>query len=131
MLQRNTDMRVEAATLAAEARQLRIEGRRAIRNARRLKDKGQEQGSNVSDASVCLGYLNYNNIYLERMLTRREARLHHLARMMLKGKDYCDIEPITYEQVNAVELYERVWQWEPSVTPEFCAAWLNYDEELG
>ena len=126
MLDRKTDMKVEAATLAAECRQLRLEGKRALKKARKVKSKQKEQGSKVTNGSVSLSYNKYRNIYLERMLARKEARYHHLARMLLKGRDYMTVEPVTYERVDAYELFEKVWQWEPAVNYELVEEWLNY-----
>ena len=127
MLDRKTDMKVEAATLAAECRQLRLEGRKALRKARKVKDKSKEQGSKVTETKVALTYSKYRNIYVERMLARKEARYHHLARMLLKGQDYHNVEPITYERVDPVELYERVWQWDPAVSYELVEEWLQWN----
>lgn len=144
MLERTIDMRVEAATLAAEARQLKKEERRALRSARRILFAGKEAGADNQGntwtkrirtqdpqriAKSRLGYHRHRTIYDERMACRREARLHHLARMLLKGQDYYKVEAFTYERVNAEELYERVWQWDPSITEDYVVAWLNYDQE--
>jgi len=119
MLPRALDMKIEAVTLAAESVQLRREGRKALRNAR-YKAHNQQPSSGVA-------YHTYHSIYLERMDVRRNARLHHLARMLLKGKDYADVEAYTYERVNAEELSDRVWQWDPSVTQSYVDAWLGRD----
>jgi hypothetical protein len=142
MLERKVDMRVEAATLAAEVRQLKIEERRALGTARRIlflktdeqtDNRGRKYTKRVRTqdpervAKSRLAYHKHRNIYLERMACRREARLHHLARMLLKGVDYHRVEAVTYEKVDAEELYERVWQWDPSITEDYVVEWLNYD----
>jgi len=119
MLNRNVDLRVEAVTAASEIRQLKREERRALKAARRAK------GTNTN---VALSYATHRNIYLDRMNCRREARLLHLTRMLLKGCDYPMVEPTTHERVSAEELANRVWQWEPSIPEDFIVSWLNYEE---
>lgn len=126
MLNRNVDLRVEAKTIEAEAKALKLEEGRALKRARRLL-AGNRMTNTDTDARTGLAYLTHRNIYVERMNVRREARLHHLTRMMLKGKDYADIEPFTYHRVDPTELYERVWQWEPSVSLDHCVIWLGQD----
>lgn len=123
MLNTITDMRVEAASLAAEGRQLSVELKKAIKRARRSRDLQKPA------ATTALRYNEYRNVYLEKMGCRKEARLHHLARMMLKGQDYHKVEAFTHHAVDADELYERVWNWDASIEYEFVLAWLNREPE--
>lgn len=136
-----TDMRVEAATLTAEARQLRIESKRTLRRARRAAftlttgtdDRGRKYTKRVRvqdqkrEGKARLAYHNYNTIYQERMAVRREARLLHLARMLMKGVEYHTVEAFTYERVDVDELYSMVWGWCPTMTREYVAEWLGQD----
>ena len=119
MLDLTVDMRVEAATLAAEVRQLRTEHRRATKKARRYRLK-QHDGAGVAG-------LKRDGIYFEMLDTKRTSRLHHLTRMMLKGKDYHVVEQLTYHRVNADALYEYAWQWWPGVTEEYVLEWLGQE----
>ena len=124
MLDRITDMRVEAATLRGESRQLRLEETRALRKARKLLSQDRLTNDNTGPR-VGLAYLRHQNIYVERMAVRRESRLHHLARMLLKEKDYFVVGATTYHRVNAQELFDRVWQWDPSISFEYVCIWLG------
>lgn len=122
MLDVTTDMRIEAAVLAAESKQLRVEGKRQLRRARHLRD------TQASAAKTGLAYLKYNGLYQQRMEARAEARLLHLSRMMLKGKDYLTVEQTTHHRVNADDLAEYVWAWEPGITSEYVAEWLGQND---
>jgi len=117
---KTVDMRVEAAILRAESEQLRIEGRRSLKEARRLKNKQMSGKAGLS-------YAQYNNLYNERMQTRSESRYHHLARMLLKGRRYCEVEEKTHYKVCAERLFDHIWQWEPRVNYRLVEAWLESD----
>ena len=125
MLKRNVDLRVESVTAAAEIRQLKTEERRALKAARHIK-----QRNNFTNTDAAMSYASHRSVYLERMACRREARLLHLTRMLLKGRDYRTVEAVTHSCVSVSELADRVWQWEPSVSEEFVYDWLNYDESF-
>lgn len=112
------DMRVEAAILRAENVQLKLEGRRKLKQARR-------QASNQDSARAKLSYAAFNNLYNERMQSRSESRYHHLARMLLKGRRYIEVEQSTHERVNPERLYDTVWQWEPAVNYNLVESWLD------
>jgi len=111
------DMRVEAAILTAENKQLRIEGGRVLKKARRQASK--------QDGKSVLSYAQYHNLYVERMRCREEARYLHLARMLLKGKQYVQVEQTTHHNVNAERLYNAVWQWEPEANYDLVESWLD------
>ncbi len=61
------------------------------------------------------------------MATRHEARLHHLTRMLLKGKLYREVEATTYHRVDPEELFHRAWQWDPTIEYGFVETWLEQD----
>jgi hypothetical protein len=116
---KTVDMRVEAAILTAENKQLRIEGRRTLRKARKQAAKQNSKSR--------LTYAQYHNLYLERMKCRQEARYHHLARMLLKGRTYTQVESTTHHNVCAERLFDTVWQWEPEANYNLVESWLQVD----
>lgn len=118
-MQLATDMRIENATLSAEVKQMRIEHRRARDRARRLRLK--------EHAEAGMAGLERAGIYRDWQDVKRTARLHHLTRMMLKGRDYHKVEAFTYHRVQVEELTEYAWSWWPGVTEEFVAEWLGQD----
>ena len=116
MLDTTLDMKIEAASLAEENRAIRREERKVLKKARRMRSK--QLPSNMA-------YMQFNNLYLERMRTRREARYLHLARMFLKGRNYRQVEQTTHHAVDVEELYDTIWEWAPFVTPEYIVDWIE------
>lgn len=122
MLERAIDMRVEAVSLAAEAKQLKREEKKALRQARYVKvNYGAQQ------TSARMAYLRHRNCYVERMALRHDARIHHLSRMYMDGKPYLMVEQSTHRPVDPEELARNIWTWDPAVDPEAVAIWLGQE----
>ena len=123
----STKLKIKAKSLAAEAKIIRKEERKALGYARFLNRGNGDAAGNLPAAF----YSSYNNLRdHRRLVVRRQARLSHLARAIIKGQAYKVVEqPASFYLTSSdrIKIAEMVSRYGPVWHPK--EKTLEHDEK--